>query len=178
MILSKIKMVTNKTYIHCGDCEGWNTPMYIEQHFNFYSCDCYLLPQLSNISRESFGCVGGHDCHQRFFFQHKLASCKAPSTSIIITSIWRRALRTRSQGRVTNMMSPRKKASATPFYWPLLPNSEREVFLIRSMMKYAIEKYLYLYNSACAMIDKYLLSTDLHSSLCSERCSFWHCALQ
>ena len=84
----------------------------------------------------------------------------------------------RSQGRVTNMMSPRKKASATPFYWPLLPNSEREVFLIRSMVKYAIEKYLYLYNSACAMIDEYLLSTDLHSSLCSERCSFWHCALQ
>ena len=89
-----------------------------------------------------------------------------------------RALRTKSQGRVTNMMSPRKKASATPFYWPLLPNSEREVFLIRSMMKYAIEKYLYLYNSACAIMDKYLLSTNLHSSLCSERCSFWHCALQ
>ena len=84
----------------------------------------------------------------------------------------------KSQGRANNMMSPRKKASAPPFYWPLLPNSEREVFLIRSMMKYAIEKYLYLYNSACAMIDKYFLSTDLHSSLCSERCSFWHCALQ
>ena len=84
----------------------------------------------------------------------------------------------RNQGGVTSIRSPRKKASATPFYRPLLPNSEREVFLIRSMMKYAIEKYFYLYNSACAIIDKYLLSTNLHSSLCSERCSFWHCALQ
>ena len=77
----------------------------IEQHFNFYSCDCHLLPQLSNISRESFGCVGGHDCHQRFFFQHKLASCKAPSTSIIITSIWSKSIKKSRQSNKHDVTS-------------------------------------------------------------------------
>ena len=70
-----------------------NNPKILDNTFNFYNGDCHLLPQLSNISRESFGCVGGHDCHQRFFFQHKLASCKAPSTSIIITSIWSKSIK-------------------------------------------------------------------------------------